>query len=95
MSDKPKLEYKRTINVDQKALSEMWSSKGKKQQLTTTGDVTVENYWKDNTVKTNKYTMINFIPKNLFGVQFAKLPNIYFVVITIMQTIPAISISNG
>jgi phospholipid-transporting ATPase len=48
----------------------------------------------DNKVTTAKYNMWNFIPLNLFN-QFKKLANCYFLVITFMQTIKSISISNG
>ena len=45
-----------------------------------------ENWFRDNRVRTNKYTMLTFLPKNLFWVQLRKLPNIYFLIITVMQT---------
>lgn len=48
----------------------------------------------DNSIKTSKYTPINFIPKNLF-VQFSKVANLYFLIIGIMQMIPSISVSGG
>jgi len=48
----------------------------------------------DNSIKTSKYTFIDFIPLNLI-VQFSKLPNIYFLIIGIMQMIPQISVSGG
>lgn len=48
----------------------------------------------DNSIKTSKYTLFDFIPLNLI-VQFSKLPNIYFLIIGIMQMIPQISISGG
>jgi magnesium-transporting ATPase (P-type) len=54
-----------------------------------------ENWWSDNKVRTNKYTVLTFIPVNLFGVQFTKVANIYFTIITIMQCFPGISISGG
>ena len=49
---------------------------------------------KDNVVITSKYNMFTFIPVNLFQ-QMSKAANIYFMVITILQTIKVISISNG
>ena len=49
---------------------------------------------RDNKVKTSKYTIITFLPKNLFE-QFCKMANVYFLLITLMQLIPVISISNG
>ena len=83
----------RTIDLSPDALTKMWTPAGK--QYSEKDGEKVENYWKDNTVRTNKYTFWNFVPKNLFGVQFQKAPNVYFVLITIMQCFPAISISGG
>jgi phospholipid-transporting ATPase len=48
----------------------------------------------NNSIKTSKYNLIDFVPLNLI-VQFSKLPNIYFLIIGIMQMIPQISISGG
>ena len=48
----------------------------------------------NNFVRTSKYSMLSFLPVNLFQ-QFAKAANLYFVFITILQTIKVISISNG
>lgn len=48
----------------------------------------------NNKISTSKYTWYNCIPKILFE-QFTKVANIYFLIIAIMQSIPAISISNG
>jgi len=48
----------------------------------------------NNSIKTYKYTLLDFIPLNLI-VQFSKLPNIYFLIVGIMQMIPQISISGG
>lgn len=47
-----------------------------------------------NVVKTSKYNVINFLPKNIFT-QFSKLANLYFAMISGMQMIPSISISDG
>ena len=33
----------------------------------------------DNNIKTNNYTCLNFVPKNLY-LQFSKLANVYFLV---------------
>ena len=49
---------------------------------------------KDNVVVTSKYSFFTFLPVNLFQ-QLSKAANIYFIMITIMQTIKVISISNG
>ena len=48
----------------------------------------------DNGINTSKYNIINFIPLNLI-VQFSKLPNVYFLIIGIMQMIPSITNSGG
>ena len=71
----------------------MWNLKGKR--FSEVDGEKIENYWKDNTVRTNKYSVWSFLPKNLFGVQFAKAPNVYFLVIAIMQCFKVISISGG
>jgi phospholipid-transporting ATPase len=48
----------------------------------------------DNSIKTSKYTALSFLPLNLI-VQFSKLPNVYFLIVGIMQMIPQISVSGG
>ena len=47
-----------------------------------------------NVVRTSKYNVVTFIPMNLIN-QFKKAANIYFLIISYMQTIRAISISDG
>ena len=49
---------------------------------------------KSNVVMTSKYGFFTFLPVNLFQ-QMSKAANIYFALITVMQTIKVISISNG
>lgn len=49
---------------------------------------------KSNVVLTSKYNFFTFLPINLFQ-QMSKAANVYFALITIMQTIKVISISNG
>jgi len=49
---------------------------------------------KDNTVRTSKYTWWNFLPINLFQ-QLSKAANLYFILITVLQTIKVVSITNG
>uniref|UniRef100_A0A915BAB5 Phospholipid-transporting ATPase n=2 Tax=Parascaris univalens TaxID=6257 RepID=A0A915BAB5_PARUN len=44
----------------------------------------------DNFIKTSKYNIITFLPKNLFE-QFQRLANFYFLVLMILQLIPWIS----
>lgn len=47
-----------------------------------------------NSIRTTKYTLITFLPKNLFE-QFSKMANVYFLFIMVLQIIPPISISGG
>ena len=47
-----------------------------------------------NSIRTSKYTLLTFVPFNLL-VQFSKAANIYFLIITYLQTIELISISDG
>lgn len=47
-----------------------------------------------NKIRTTKYTMLTFIPKNLFE-QFSKMANVYFLFIMVLQIIPPISITGG
>lgn len=45
---------------------------------------------KKNKIKTTKYTLFNFIPKNLFE-QFHRFANLYFLFIIILNFIPQIN----
>jgi phospholipid-transporting ATPase len=47
-----------------------------------------------NAIRTTKYTVLTFLPKNLFE-QFSKMANVYFLFIMVLQIIPPISITNG
>ena len=47
-----------------------------------------------NSIKTTKYTIWNFIPKNLFF-QLTKLTNIYFLVKLGLQCVPVVSNTDG
>ena len=49
---------------------------------------------KDNTISTTKYNFITFLPKGLLY-QFARLANVYFLFIAIIQSIPLISPLNS
>lgn len=46
-----------------------------------------------NEIRTAKYTMYNFIPKNLFE-QFRRVANVYFLILIILQGIPIFSNTN-
>lgn len=39
--------------------------------------------FKGNLIKTSKYTILNFLPKNM-AIQFSKLANVYFLIICIL-----------
>ena len=43
-------------------------------------------------VITSKYTALNFVPRFLFE-QFSRLANAYFLLVSILQMIPSISIT--
>lgn len=43
-----------------------------------------------NYIKTTKYTIITFLPLSLL-IQFARVANVYFLIIAVLQSIPAIS----
>ena len=45
---------------------------------------------KNNKIKTTKYTVFSFLPKNLFE-QFHRFANIYFLFIVILNWIPAVN----
>ncbi len=47
-----------------------------------------------NAISTAKYTLLSFFPLNLFE-QVSKLANTYFLLLSILQCIPAISITDG
>jgi len=48
----------------------------------------------DNKISTSKYTLYDFLPKNLLE-QFSKPSNFYFLIIGLLQIFPAISNSNN
>ena len=45
---------------------------------------------KNNKIKTTKYTLLSFLPKNLFE-QFHRFANVYFLFIVILNWIPAVN----
>ena len=47
-----------------------------------------------NQIQTSKYNFFSFLPLNLF-LQFSKTANLYFLVISLLQMVPAISITMG
>jgi phospholipid-transporting ATPase len=48
----------------------------------------------DNRIRTSKYTVLSFVPHNLFE-QLVRPANFYFVCIAVLQSIPQVSVSNG
>ena len=54
----------------------------------------LNSQYKNNKIKTSKYTWLTFLPLNLFN-QFHKAANIYFVIICFGQVINRISVSEG
>lgn len=48
----------------------------------------------DNSIRTSKYTLYNFFIINLFE-QFMKIANLYFLILSMLQIVPQISISNS
>ena len=46
-----------------------------------------------NKVVTNKYTLLNFVPKNLFE-QFSNFINIYYLFVAFLQCLPHVSITH-
>jgi magnesium-transporting ATPase (P-type) len=55
---------------------------------------TPDPHYGNNEITTSKYSLWNFLPFNLFY-QVTKTANIYFIVITILQTIKPISLTSG
>lgn len=43
-----------------------------------------------NKISTSKYTLFNFVPKNLFIQIVMKLPNLYFTFLTVLQVLPIV-----
>jgi len=52
------------------------------------------NRFASNKIDTAKYSLVSFLPKNLFE-QFNKAANIYFLLLAFLQIIPSISITGG
>ncbi|KAJ4469887.1 phospholipid-transporting ATPase 1 [Lentinula aciculospora] len=50
--------------------------------------------YKRNKVRTSKYTIVTFIPKNLFE-QFRRVANIFFLVLTVAQLFPVFGAESG
>ena len=50
----------------------------------------IQTHQKGNAIKTTKYTILTFLPKNLFE-QFHRFANIYFLFIVILNWIPQVN----
>lgn len=50
--------------------------------------------FKSNQISTTKYTVLTFLPLNLM-VQFSKMANFYFLILTLLELIPAINSPGG
>lgn len=50
----------------------------------------MNNIFQSNFIKTSKYSILTFLPLNLFE-QFQRLANFYFLCLLVLQLIPAIS----
>lgn len=56
--------------------------------------VTSPKLYTRNKICTSKYTLLTFIPKNMYQ-QFKKIANMYFLIVSVLQAIPQISVSEG
>ncbi|XP_043929912.1 phospholipid-transporting ATPase VA [Protopterus annectens] len=54
------------------------------------GEENPNRRYADNKIKTTKYTVLSFLPKNLFE-QFHRLANVYFVFIALLNFVPAVN----
>ena len=52
------------------------------------------NSFHSNYIRTSKYTCASFVPRNLLE-QFTKISNVFFLVLSIMQMVRPISITDG
>lgn len=61
---------------------------GEQERVLKANDRTFNSQFKyaDNYIKTSKYNVVTFIPKNLFE-QFQRLANFYFLILMILQVI--------
>eukprot|EP01022_Parablepharisma_sp_SALTPOND_P033355 TRINITY_DN88560_c0_g1_i1.p1 TRINITY_DN88560_c0_g1~~TRINITY_DN88560_c0_g1_i1.p1 ORF type:complete len:1431 (-),score=165.41 TRINITY_DN88560_c0_g1_i1:96-4388(-) len=66
------------------------AKKPKREFIVNADDVNELSNYKNNYVRTTKYTILTFLPKSLL-IQFTRFANVYFLVIAILQSIPQIS----
>jgi phospholipid-transporting ATPase len=48
----------------------------------------------DNSITTSKYTFWSFVPLNMME-QFSKMANLYFLILGYLETVEAISLTDG
>lgn len=54
------------------------------------GDENPNRHYANNKIKTTKYTVLSFLPKNLFE-QFHRFANVYFVFIALLNFVPVVN----
>uniref|UniRef100_A0A8C5B578 Phospholipid-transporting ATPase n=1 Tax=Gadus morhua TaxID=8049 RepID=A0A8C5B578_GADMO len=54
------------------------------------GEENPNRHFSDNKIKTTKYTLLSFLPKNLFE-QFHRFANVYFVFIALLNFVPVVN----
>ena len=102
--------YKNTDNNSKNNINESIGSKISERELNKNQNNIQKKYYKfyindtslnklkykhkNNFITTTKYNFITFIPKS-FLLQFTRLPNVYFLIIAIIQSIPIISPLSG
>lgn len=52
-------------------------------------DLSYEKGYTNNSIRTTKYTLLTFLPKNLFE-QFHRVANVYFLFIVILNWVPSV-----
>uniref|UniRef100_A0A8C7YAU8 P-type ATPase N-terminal domain-containing protein n=1 Tax=Oryzias sinensis TaxID=183150 RepID=A0A8C7YAU8_9TELE len=61
-----------------------------KKRKTQVGEENPSRRYANNRIKTTKYTVLSFLPKNLFE-QFHRLANVYFVFIALLNFVPVVN----
>ena len=86
---KPKQEFRKIYLNEYNPSSNLVSSERIKR-ISTYKDSEVHSKYPRNVTKTSKYTFLNFLPVALFQ-HFSKYTNFYFLIMTVLWLIPAIS----
>ena len=83
-----KMKEEKEINSNNKRINEYYEFNINNNKLN-------EKYeYNNNFITTTKYNILTFVPKS-FLLQFTRLPNVYFLIIAIIQSIPLISPLSG